>query len=164
MFCLLFCFFMKSNCVCHFGDCPLVIKSYQFTRNPIFKSHVMKLAGCFCVSYIVFHDSKCVWISGSVLMVLKNYQFTQNLLLNFVFLKLARGVCVPFIVFQMIWKVCVTLAAVCWCLRATNLHKFYLLYDSFCLCHFGSCLLVLKSWMIAIVWHPLLFFWLIPYC
>ena len=100
------------------------------------------------------------------------------------------GWLILFLVVSLIQIVCAALAAVCWCLRAINFAQFFyfcitiyeagwlfpcficcFLYDASCLCHSGSCLLVLKSypctkhfvskyhvcsWLAVSVWHLLL--------
>ena len=69
-------FLYNSKCLCHSGNCVLVLESYQFTHNVNFKSQFMRLACCFCLPFIVFlYDSKRLCHSGSSLLVLKSYHF-----------------------------------------------------------------------------------------
>ena len=76
------------------------------------------------VCHILFLNvSICPCHSGSRLLVLKSYQLTQNITFKYQFMLLAGCSCLSCIVFSMIHPVCATLAAVCWWLKATRLHR-----------------------------------------
>ena len=112
------------------------------------------------VGYSWFFGSICLRPFGGCLLVLKRYQFTQNAIFKLHDAGWLFLFC--FNVLSMIQAVCVTLAAVCWWLRTITFHKLFLnfvlwgwlavsvchvlfVYDPSCMCHSGSCLLVLKS-------------------
>ena len=112
------------------------------------------------VGYSWFFGSICLRPFGGCLLVLKRYQFTQNAIFKLHDAGWLFLFC--FNVLSMIQAVCVTLGAVCWWLRTINFHKLFLrfvlwgwlavsvchvlcVYDPSCMCHSGSCLLVLRS-------------------
>ena len=103
------------------------------------------LAGCVLLfaTHCFLVCSICRCLPGSCLLVLKGYQFTH--MRNFIFqFKMVAGCCwLSLNVVSMIQAVCVTLAAGCWCLRVTTLHKFF---------NF-----ILWDWLPVFVWHLLFY-------
>ena len=67
-----------SMCMHHSGTCLLVLKSYQFTQNFIFKFHFMKLAGCFGLPLVFSVWSKLPVSFWQLAAGAKSFQFTQN--------------------------------------------------------------------------------------
>ena len=82
--------------------------------------------------------SICLCRLGSCLLLLKGYQFTQKRNFIFQFKMVAGCFWLLLNVVSMIQAVCVTLAAVCWCLRIATLHtsffKFYFMRLAGCFC------------------------------